>query len=92
MRLSQSAFIRERVLRVYVDHYNRERPHRALKLCPPETEGDTPSGGSEIPSAGSEINRRDRLGGLIHECYRAAVSCDANNGALQARSSISAKT
>jgi hypothetical protein len=32
MRLSQSAFIRERVLRVYVDHYNTQRPHRALKL------------------------------------------------------------
>jgi Integrase core domain len=26
----------ERVLRVYVDHYNRERPHRALELRPPE--------------------------------------------------------
>jgi hypothetical protein len=24
----------ERVLRVYVDHYNRERPHRALELRP----------------------------------------------------------
>jgi hypothetical protein len=26
----------ERVLRVYVDHYNRERPHRALELRPPD--------------------------------------------------------
>src|SRR2546421_426370 len=26
----------ERVLRVYVDHYNRARPHRALELRPPE--------------------------------------------------------
>jgi putative transposase len=25
----------ERVLRTYVDHYNRERPHRALELRPP---------------------------------------------------------
>ena len=25
----------ERVLRVYVDHYNRERPHRALAMNPP---------------------------------------------------------
>jgi putative transposase len=56
----------DRVLRIYVDHYNRERPHRALKLCPPEPEGGAPSGASEI-------NRRDRLGGLIHEYYRAAA-------------------
>jgi transposase InsO family protein len=56
----------ERALRVYVDHSNRERPHRALKLCPPEPERDAPSGASEI-------NRRDRLGGLIHEYYRAAA-------------------
>jgi Integrase core domain len=26
----------ERVLRIYVDHYNRKRPHRALKLQPPQ--------------------------------------------------------
>jgi len=25
----------ESVLRTYVDHYNRERPHRALELRPP---------------------------------------------------------
>jgi len=56
----------ERVLRVYVDHYNTQRPHRALELCPPEPEGDARSGGSEI-------RRRDRLGGLIHEYYRAAA-------------------
>ena len=56
----------ERVLRVYVDHYNTQRPHRALQLCPPEHEGDSRSGGTEI-------HRRDRLGGLIHEYYRAAA-------------------
>jgi putative transposase len=54
------------VLRVYVDHYNTRRPHRALELCPPEPEGDRRSGGSDI-------HRRDRVGGLIHECYRAAA-------------------
>ena len=26
----------ERVLRVYVHHYNAKRPHRGLKLSPPE--------------------------------------------------------
>jgi transposase InsO family protein len=28
----------ERVLRVYVAHYNVHRPHRALQICPPEPE------------------------------------------------------
>jgi putative transposase len=56
----------ERTLRVYVHHYNTQRPHRALELCPPEPDGDTRSGRSEI-------HRRDRLGGLIHEYYRAAA-------------------
>jgi putative transposase len=54
------------VLRVYVDHYNTQRPHRALELCPPEPEGDA-------LSSGGEIHRRDRLGGLIHEYHRAAA-------------------
>jgi putative transposase len=26
----------ERILEVFVDHYNRHRPHRALSLAPPE--------------------------------------------------------
>jgi putative transposase len=54
-------------LRVYVDHYNRERPHRALELRPPQ-----PDARREGSTAG-EIQRRDRLGGLIHEYYRAAA-------------------
>jgi putative transposase len=59
----------ERVLRVYVHHYNHERPHRALELHPP-TAGDRREG-----SPVGEIRRRDRLGdlGLIHEYYRAAA-------------------
>jgi transposase InsO family protein len=57
----------ERVLRVYVDHYNRERPHRALELRPPEHNQ------LDERSPLSEIRRRDRLGGLIHEYYRAAA-------------------
>jgi len=56
----------ERVLRIYVSHYNTQRPHRALELRPPEPEGDPSPGGSGI-------YRRDRLGGLIHEYYRAAA-------------------
>ena len=57
----------ERVSRVYTAHYNRERPHRGLALLPPE-----PANAAGPPTAG-KIERRDRLGGLIHEYYRAAA-------------------
>ena len=57
----------EHVLRVYTDHYNRERPHRALRLQAPEH--DTQRQSSSV----GEIQRRDRIGGLIHEYYRAAA-------------------
>jgi hypothetical protein len=60
----------ERVLRVYVDHYNAHRPHRALELMPPEPDAPTPRPLS-LPLA-SRIRRRDRLGGLIHEYQLAA--------------------
>jgi putative transposase len=56
----------EHVLRSYLTHYNAERPHRALALLS--------SAGSDQrnqPSANT-IERRDLLGGLIHE-YRAAA-------------------
>jgi putative transposase len=56
----------ERVLRTYTAHYNAERPHRSLFLLPPD--------GSEEckPAVVDTIERRDLLGGLIHE-YRAAA-------------------
>jgi transposase InsO family protein len=57
----------EHVLRSYVSHYNRERPHRALELTPPLPEAQTRQASS------AEVRRRDRLGGLIHEYYRAAA-------------------
>jgi putative transposase len=57
----------EHVLRTYVEHYNRERPHRALNLRPPQA-----SSGSE-PTGRRPIQRRDRLGGLIHEYCQAAA-------------------
>jgi putative transposase len=57
----------EGVLRVYVDHYNRERPHRALELQPPEQD-KRPQRSHE-----GEIRRRDQLGGLIHEYERRAA-------------------
>jgi putative transposase len=56
----------EHMLRTYVTHYNRERPHRALALVPPEAI----SGGD--PPVAATIERHDLLGGLIHE-YRSAA-------------------
>jgi putative transposase len=58
----------ERVLRVFVEHYNAHRPHRSLDLVPPEALG------SERPacSPSSDLKRRDHLGGLIHEYSYAA--------------------
>jgi putative transposase len=56
----------EHVLHTYVNHYNRERPHRGLALQPPEA--------PPLRSPGSgDVHRRDRLGGLIHEYYKAAA-------------------
>ena len=59
----------EHVLRVYVDHYNRERPHRSLNLKAPIADGSTPGRRGAL----SDIQRRDRLGGLVHEYYEAAA-------------------
>ena len=56
----------EHALRIYVDRCNRERPHRALDLRPPDNR-------RHRPTCAEEICRRDRLGGLIHEHYRAAA-------------------
>jgi putative transposase len=59
----------ERVLRVYVQHYNRHRPHRALGLQAP----DSPAGLTVVgEDQQSKIRRRDLLGGLLHEYRRAA--------------------
>jgi transposase InsO family protein len=57
----------EHVLLAYIDHYNTQRPHRALKLQPPDPDEPAP------PATSSEIHRRDRLGGILHEYYRAAA-------------------
>jgi putative transposase len=59
----------EEILRVYVEHYNRHRPHRALGLEPP----DRPAGLAVVGEAQpGEVRRRDLLGGLLHE-YRPAA-------------------
>ena len=53
-----------RVLRTYVEHYNRHRPHRSLAFATP-----LPSERGEARSAPNvgQLRRRDVLGGLIHE-------------------------
>jgi transposase InsO family protein len=57
----------ETVLRVYPQHYNRERPQRGLALLPPDPTS------TDRQTNGGEITRRDRLGRLIHEYHRAAA-------------------
>ena len=56
----------ERILREYVSHHNRERPHRGLSL-------ETPEPKLTSNRADGEIVRVDRLGGLINECHRIAA-------------------
>ena len=57
----------DRVLRSYVKHYNQKRPHRGLHLLAPE--GAVPA--AEVGVV-RHVQRRDLLGGLIHEYECAA--------------------
>jgi putative transposase len=60
----------EQVLRIYVEHYNRHRPHRALGLEPP---GPSTAGLTLVGRARRvQVRRRDLLGGLLHEYRQAA--------------------
>jgi putative transposase len=56
----------EHILRTYIQHYNRERPHRGLALHPPQRR-------APALSRQGDVQRRDRLGGLVHEYYKAAA-------------------
>jgi putative transposase len=58
----------ERVLRVFVEHYNTQWPHRALDLHPPQPREPPPTATPTV----AQVRRRDLLGGLIHEYYQAA--------------------
>jgi hypothetical protein len=53
-------------LAAYAAHYNTQRPHRALRLCPPRPKSPLPE-----PVHG-RIRRRPILGGLINEYETAA--------------------
>jgi putative transposase len=59
----------EHVLRVFFDHYNSHRPHRSLNLGPPNPTAPKLRVLHPLTTA---AERRDRLGGLIHEYSRAA--------------------
>jgi putative transposase len=59
----------ERVLRVFAGHDNSHRPHRALNLKPPDPAARKLQ---VMHSLTNLVERRYRLGGLIHE-YRLAA-------------------
>jgi putative transposase len=59
----------ERVLCVFVRHYNGHRPHRSLNLAPPDPQPTLRPASSPRPN---HVRRRERLGGLIHEYSLAA--------------------
>jgi putative transposase len=60
----------EHPLRLYIGHFNEQRPHRALDLRPSDGgRGTDPS--PTVTVYPLQVRRRDLLGGLIHE-YEAA--------------------
>lgn len=58
----------DQVLSTY-GHYNAHRPHRGLDLAAP----DVPELVDQQPADLEEIDRRDVLGGLIHEYFARAA-------------------
>jgi hypothetical protein len=76
----------EQVLRVYTEHYNRHRPHRALRLEAP----DRPAGLTVVgEDHRTQVYRRDLLGGL-HERISAphAPPWDSKVEALPVRTAV----
>jgi putative transposase len=59
-----------RVVTVFIDHYNVHRPHRAQSLTPPDPAGPAITPAKWFDEA--RVQRRDRLGGVIHEYVLAA--------------------
>ena len=60
----------DRTLRTYAEHYNRQRPHRALALAAPLAEASI---SAPVPCTTVDVRRRDLLGCLIHEYHRVAA-------------------
>jgi hypothetical protein len=54
------------VLTEFLDHYNKAWPHQGLDQRIPRPPDDV------IPFPTGPVERRDRLGGLVHEYFRAA--------------------
>jgi len=59
----------ERVLAVFVDHYDGHRAHRSLNLTPPNGWSGQED---QVLWRRLTVVRRDRLGGLVREYQRAA--------------------
>jgi transposase InsO family protein len=59
----------ETALAAFVCHYNTHRPHRRLNLRPPQP---MPSAHPALAGSLTRVQRRDRLGGLLHEYLVAA--------------------
>ena len=57
----------ERVLQTYVTHYVDERPHRGLNLAVPAGHQT-----AQVSGEAPRVERKDVLGGVIHEYRRAA--------------------
>jgi hypothetical protein len=78
----------ERVLRIYVDHDNREGPHRALELRPPNSTSD--GGDRQKARSASRPARRS-----YPRVLPSRMRCDRNYGAVHAdaaRVRLSART
>jgi putative transposase len=56
----------ERVLTEFIEHYHKARPHQGFEQRRPYEPADV------IPMRNGPVERRDRLGGLLHEYYHAA--------------------
>jgi len=57
----------EHVLREFVEHYHSARPHQGLEQRTPRSRPPTALSGA------GPVQRRDRLGGVIHEYMRRAA-------------------
>jgi putative transposase len=55
-----------RVLGEFIEHYHHARPHQGLEQRPPCEPADV------VPLPTGRVERRDCLGGLLHEYFRAA--------------------
>jgi putative transposase len=58
----------DQTLRIYAEQYNRQRPHRAIRLATPLGVARVP-----VPVSPRDVHRRDLLGGLIHEYHGLAA-------------------